>query len=68
MDMSVFELKENLLLNNCQEKQKGDIIDLILFILLLLSGAVYSVLSLLLLPFIPVYTIYVFVKKKSRVE
>jgi hypothetical protein len=68
MDMSFSEIKENMLLSKYPEKQKGNLSDFILFMLLLLFGAVYSVLSLLLFPFILVYTIYVILKLKPRTE
>lgn len=64
MDMSLFAIKESMLLNSYPERKKGSFIDLLLFILLLLFGAIYSVLSLVLLPFVLLYTIFIIAKKK----
>ena len=64
MDMSLSVIKENMLLNSYSEKKNGSFIDLLLFMLLLLFGAIYSVLSLVLLPFVLLYTIYIIAKKK----
>ena len=68
MDMSLFVIKENMLLNSYSEKKKGSFIDLLLFILLLLFGALYSVLSLILLPFVLLYTIFIIAKKKRTLR
>lgn len=62
MDMPLSAIKENLLLNSYPEKKKGSFIDLLLFLLLLLFGVLYSVLSLALLPFVLLYTIYIIAK------
>lgn len=66
MNMSLSEIKENLMLNNHPEKQKGSVADFLLFMLLLLFGAIYSVLSLILLPLILAYSAYVILKKKMQ--
>lgn len=65
MDMPLAEIKESLLLNNYPPKQKGNLIDLVLFLVLLLFGVIYSALSLLLLPFVLVYTIYIMLSNKK---
>lgn len=62
MDMPIFEIRKAMLLNNYPEKKKGSFSDLILFMLLLLFGAVYSLFSLLLLPFVLLYTTYIIVR------
>ena len=68
MDMSLSAINENLLLNSYSEKKKGSFIDLLLFILLLFFGALYSVLSLILLPFVLLYTIFIIAKKKRTLR
>jgi hypothetical protein len=64
MEMPISEIKENMLLNNYPLKQNGNFTDFILFMLVLLFGAVYSILSLVLLPFVLLYTVYVIARKK----
>ena len=67
IDMPVAEIKETMLLNSYPEKNKGNLIDVALFILMLVFGAIYSILSLVLLPFVLLYTAYIIVKKKSAI-
>jgi hypothetical protein len=64
MNISISEIRESMLLNSYPERQKGDFIDLILFMLLLLFGVIYSILSLVLLPFVILYTVYIITIKK----
>lgn len=66
IDKPLAEIKEFMLLNSYTPGKKGNIIDLFFFLLLLLFGAVYSILSLLLLPFVLLYTIYIMMSKKKR--
>jgi hypothetical protein len=66
MDMPVSVIRENMLLHSYPEKKKGSLIDLLLFMLLLLFGAVYSILSLALLPFVLLYTVYIIISNKKR--
>jgi hypothetical protein len=63
MDIPLHEIKEEMLLNNYSSKQKGTIGDFILFLILLLFGAIYSIASLILLPFVLLYTFYIRIKK-----
>jgi hypothetical protein len=65
MDMPLSTIKKNMQLTDYPFKQKGNLIDFLLFLLLLLFGAVHSILSLLLLPFVLFYTIYVIAKNKK---
>ena len=65
MDMPLSAIKEKLLLNNYSKKKKGSFIDVLLFLLLVLFGVIYSVLSLVLLPFVLIYTIYIITKNKK---
>jgi hypothetical protein len=64
MDMPISVIRENMLLNNYPVKQKGSFTDFLLFMLLLLFGAVYSILSLVLLPIVLLYTVYIIATKK----
>jgi hypothetical protein len=64
MDMSLFEIKEHLLLNSYYGKKNGNLIDPVLFLLTIVTGAIYSILSLILLPFIIIYTIFIISRKK----
>ena len=64
MDMPLYEIREKLLLNSYPVKMKGNVADLVLFLLTALFGLVYSVLSLVLLPFILIYTVFIISKKK----
>jgi hypothetical protein len=66
MDMPLSEIKESLLLTNYPQKKKGNLIDLILFLLMLLLGVVYAALSLVLLPFVLFYTLYIMLSNKKR--
>lgn len=63
MDMPVYQLKEELLLNKYPAPQKGNAADFVLFLLVLLPASVYSVLSLVFLPFVLLYTLYIMVTK-----
>jgi hypothetical protein len=62
MDTPIAEIRERLLLNNYSGK--GNLIDMVLFLLLLLFGVVYSVLSILLLLPVLIYTVYIMTTKK----
>jgi hypothetical protein len=66
MDMTLSAIQEKLLLDRYPEKQKASFSDILLFIMLILFGLVYSMLSILLLPFIIVYSVYVIIKLKYR--
>jgi len=59
LNMELAELKKVLWLDKYPKNIKPSFIDLILFVILILVGTIYSVLSLVLLPFIIVYTIYI---------
>jgi len=62
MDMPVAEIRRLLLLSNYDKKSNGNFLDLVLFVLLLVVGVIYSVLSLLVLPFVLIYTAYILFK------
>ena len=62
MDMPLAEIKKELLLTDYTGKTKGNLLDLLLFALLLILGVIYSVLSVLLTPFILIYTAYILFK------
>ena len=66
IDMPVASIKKNLLLDKYPENNLGNLIDLLLFGLLILFGLLYSVLSLLLLPFVLFYTVYILLVKKGQ--
>ena len=60
IDMPLNKIKEYMLLNVFdQSKKKPGFADILLFLLVLLLGAIYSLLSLVLLPFVLLYTLYV---------
>jgi hypothetical protein len=53
------------MLNIYPGNKLGNFIDVLLFLLLLLFGVVFSVLSLALLPFVLLYTIYIMMMAKK---
>ncbi len=63
MDIPLYKIRENLLLNN--NPKRGKFKDILLFLLVIVTGVIYSVLSLLLLPFILIYTVYVMLKERN---
>ena len=63
MDMTLAEIKRNLLLDGNTGKTYGNLVDVLLFALLLIAGVIYSILSVLLTPFILVYTVYILLKR-----
>lgn len=63
MDMPIAEIKQSLLLNDHMGKEKGNLVDFLLFILLLLGGIIYAALSLLLTPFVLIYTAYIMLRR-----
>lgn len=65
MDIPLSKIKQSLLLTNYQPKQNGNFFDLLLFLLLILVGAIYSIISLVLLPFVLLYTLYVMLTHKK---
>ena len=65
IDMPLSAIKESMLLNSYPEKKKGSAVDLLLFLLLLLFGFIYSILSVVLFPFVLLYTIYIIAKNKK---
>ncbi len=62
------EIKQHLLLNDHGSRKKGKWTDLFLFMLVLLTGLIYSILSIVLLPFVLLYTLYIKLRfrRKSR--
>ena len=66
MDMPVSMIRDRLLLNKFPGNSWGNVADMILFLLLILFGLLYSILSMLLLPFIIVYSVYVLFNQKTR--
>jgi hypothetical protein len=66
LDIPVQKIRESLLLNEYRADTKGSLSDLILFLLVLLIGAIYSILSLVLIPFVLLFTIYVMVNNKMK--
>jgi hypothetical protein len=63
-DIPLQTIREQLLLNNYPPNTKGNATDLVLFLLTLFLGIVYSLLSLVILPFILLFSIYVMIRKK----
>jgi hypothetical protein len=68
MNMPLSAIKKNMLLNDYPSNQKGNFIDFLLFIMMLLFGVVYSILSLLLLPFVLLYTAYIIINTGSEMK
>jgi hypothetical protein len=66
MDMPLSSIRESLKLNNYPENNMGNLFDLLLFLMLVLFGIVYSVLSILLLPFVLIYSLYIIVGHKAK--
>jgi len=64
MDMPITQIKKNLLLDDDSSKTNGNLPDVLLFVLLLIAGVIYSILSILVTPFILLYTVYIILKRQ----
>lgn len=63
LDIPLQKIREELLLNDYSANIKGNATDLLLFLLVLFLGAIYSLLSLVLLPFVLLFSLYVTIRK-----
>ena len=65
MDMPLQEIRKHLLLELHPENENGNPVDVLLLLLLVLFGIIYSLLSLILLPFVIVYTLFIIATKNK---
>ena len=68
LDMKLADLKKILLLEKYPHGTMPSVTDVILFLLLILAGLIYSALTLLLLPFVIGYTIYIMMCPKRSMQ
>ena len=66
LDMQVFALKKQMLLDIPDSQLKWNPVDLGLLFLVLIVGIVYSILSLLFLPFVLIYTAYIRIRHRNN--
>lgn len=65
MDMTIQQIRQELFLDT-YKATAGNLLDFLLFILLIVVGVIYTVLSVVLIPYILIYSLYVAIKYRNQ--